>query len=117
MMHEQINPSLDVLHSASMNFLPHHDLRVGSVKPVIKLEIRILPRLVNRPASKAARYFRDVFLRVAAIHTERVQFHQLASVIFIQTALIFLRFLRIILRPRPPKSSPPPFPPPAPLRP
>src|SRR5437016_2738911 len=35
---------------------------------------------------EASRHFNDILLRVAAIHAKRVQFHQLAAVIFIESA-------------------------------
>src|SRR5260370_17747248 len=44
---------------------------------------------IDGPASEHLGDFRDVALRVAAVHAERVQFQQLASVIFVQTAVLF----------------------------
>src|SRR5260370_9039709 len=44
---------------------------------------------IDGPASEHLGDFRDVALRVAAVHAERVQFQQLASVILVQTAVLF----------------------------
>src|ERR1700686_3940858 len=43
-------------------------------------------RLKDGPASEATRNFLHVFLCVSAINAERVQFHQLARVIFVDAA-------------------------------
>src|ERR1051325_621502 len=47
-------------------------------------------RLENGPTGKAARYLLHVFLRVTAINSERVQFHQLARVVFVDAASLLL---------------------------
>ncbi len=94
-MHKQVDHLLAVLHPARVNLFSQHVFRVGIVQPVVEFEIRILPRLVNRPARKTARHFRDVLLHVTAVHTEGVQLHQFAPVILIQSAFIFLRLLRV----------------------
>ena len=59
-----------------------------------KKNSRIALRLPDRPAGEGARDFDHVLLRVSAIHAERVQLHQLAAVIFVQAALLFLALLR-----------------------
>src|SRR5882672_9566497 len=109
MTHEQLDDLLAVFHAAGVNLFPEHILWVRIMQPLIEFEIRVLPRLVHRPAGEAARDFGDVFLRIAAVHTECVQFHQFASIIFVEPALIFLRgLLRIwsrTRRPRPAESS------------
>src|SRR5215213_6683519 len=50
-------------------------------------------RLEDGPTRKATRYLLHVFLRVAAIHAERVQLHQLACVVFVDAAPLSLRLL------------------------
>ncbi len=105
MVHKQVNHLLAILHSARVNFLAEHEFGIGIVQPVVKFEFRVLPRLLDRPASEAARHFRDVFLRVTAIHAEGVQFHQLAPVILIQPAFIFFGLLRVGRRTRHAQSS------------
>src|SRR5205823_14177156 len=56
-----------------------------------------LPRILNRPAGERARDLSDVLLRVPAVDAERVQLHQLAPVILIQT---LRRVLALRQRPR-----------------
>ena len=41
--------------------------------------------IVNRPPGERTRHFGHVFLRVAAIDAQRVQLHQLAAVVFVQS--------------------------------
>ena len=73
------------------------------MQALVEFEVGVDSRLFNCPAGEAARHFGDVFLRVAAVHAERVQLHQFAPVIFVQAALIFLRaLLRIHRRARRP---------------
>ena len=43
-------------------------------------------RTARAGAGEAARRFGDVGLCIATVHAERVQFHQLAAVIFIEAA-------------------------------
>ena len=56
------------------------------VSPVVVGERPALIRLVDGPAGEAARHFDDILLRVAAVHAEGVQLHQLARVVLIQAA-------------------------------
>ena len=63
-----------------------HGLLAFIVHAVVVKEIAALARLANGPAREAARHFRDVLLRVAAVDAERVQLHQLARVVFVQPA-------------------------------
>src|SRR6185503_16750 len=48
-------------------------------------------RLEDSPTGKTTRHFLHVFLRVTTIDSERVQFHQLARVVFVDTASLLLR--------------------------
>src|SRR6266850_5035277 len=41
-------------------------------------------RILDRPSGERARDLGDVFLRVAAVHAERVQLHQLAAVVLVE---------------------------------
>ena len=50
-------------------------------------EAAALLRAIDRPARQDARDFDHVLLRVAAVHAERVQLHQLARVVLVQAAL------------------------------
>ena len=58
----------------------------------------------NRPAGERARHLGDVLLRVAAVDAERVQLHQLAPVVLVET---FRRVLARRLRPRHRRRRPP----------
>src|SRR5687767_4124851 len=55
----------------------------------VKLEAAATARIPYGPAGEASGDFSDVLLRVAAIHTERVQLHQLARVILVEAAPSF----------------------------
>ena len=107
-MQQQVEHLLAVFHPARVNFLAQHVLGIRIVQPLVEFESRVATRLVNCPSGEAARHLGHVFLRVAAVHAQRVQLHQLARVILIQPALIsFLRLLRIRHRRRPaPPHSP-----------
>src|SRR5207245_10190190 len=88
------------------NLFAEHEFRIGIVQALFKFEIGVDSWFVNRPAGEAARYFGDVFLRVAAVDTERVQLHQLAPVVFVQAAFIlFLGLLWIHRRARRPRTA------------
>src|SRR5688572_17499415 len=52
---------------------------------------RAATRLKDGPTCKATRNFLHVFLRVTTVDTERVQFHQLARVVFVDTAARLLK--------------------------
>jgi hypothetical protein len=51
---------------------------------LVEFEAAAALRLVDGPAGEHARHLRDVGLRIAAVHAEGVQFHQLAGVVFVQ---------------------------------
>src|SRR5260370_24529660 len=61
-------------------------LRTGLVGALVEVEAAALLRLLDAPAREHLRQLGDVLLRVAAVHTEGVKFHDFASVIFIQAA-------------------------------
>ena len=63
------------------------------VHAVVVEEIAALLRGADGPAGEAARYFGHILLRVAAVDTQGVQFHQFAAVVFIQSTrmLVLLR--------------------------
>ncbi len=84
-MHGQnIEHLLAVLHApAGRNHMAQHHLLAFVVQLVVVEESAAAPRLQDGPAGEAARHFGDVLLRVAAVHAERVQLHQLAAIVFI----------------------------------
>src|SRR5688572_10431609 len=45
-----------------------------------------LPRVLDRPARERARDFGHVLLRIAAVDAERVQLHQLAAVVLVESS-------------------------------
>jgi hypothetical protein len=75
--------------AAGRDHVAQHDLLALVVQLVVVEEAAAFTRLLNAPAGEAARHFGDVFLRVAAVHAERVQLHQLAPVVLVQAALHF----------------------------
>src|SRR6476660_9050737 len=77
--------------------MAHHDFVAGLMHTFFKLEISTLARFFQSPSSKDSCCFGDIFLCVAAIYAQRVQFHQLAAIVLVQsTAFSF----GLLLRPR-----------------
>ena len=64
---------------------------IVQARPVKKQPLLIW--LLNRPTGEATRDLLHVFLRVAAVHAHRVQLHQLARVVLIQTTIDPGRFI------------------------
>src|SRR5262249_1335351 len=96
---------------AGMNLLPEYDFGIRIVQALVELKVRVFPRLLDGPAGKAASHFGDIFLRVAAVDTERVQLHEFAPVVLIQPANSLLGLLLPSWRrPRPPESAASPLP-------
>src|ERR1700732_3315917 len=62
------------------------DLVAGLVQAGFETEVAAFSRLIERPPGEHFGDFGHVFLRVAAVYAERVQFHQLASIVFVQAA-------------------------------
>ena len=93
-MRQQIDHVFAVAHATGVNLLPQHDLGIGIVHAVIEFECCLLLGLLDRPPGEAARHFGDIFLGVPTIDAQRVQLHQLAAVIFVQPARVFLLLLR-----------------------
>src|ERR1035437_5635758 len=71
--------------AAARQRVPEHDLRLGVVHPLAENETAAGTRLVERPSGERARDGDHVFLRVSAVHAERVQLEQLAAVVLVQT--------------------------------
>src|SRR5439155_24602128 len=102
------------LAAAGLDRVAQHVLFTVVVHPRIEAVAAALTRLRDGPARKAARHFDDVLLRVAAVHAERVQLHQLAAVVFVQAGrplvlrvLLWLRPLRHRWKTRPPDAEQP----------
>src|SRR5258708_38836832 len=85
--------------------MSQHELGAGSMHPRLELETAAFGWLVDGPAGKDFGNLGYIALRVAAIHAQRVQFQQFASIIFIEAAgtlaLIRTRRTRWIVAPIP----------------
>ena len=66
--------------------MAQHHLRVRVVLVAAKDECHWLVRPVDRPSGQRTRDFLHVLLRIAAVHPERVELHQLARVVLVQPA-------------------------------
>ena len=66
----------------------------GLVGAFIEVEAAAQLRLFNTPPGQDLGQFGYIFLRVTAVHAERVQLHDFARVIFIQAAGTVLGLLR-----------------------
>ncbi len=73
--------------------MAQHQLLALVVQFIVEEKPAALAGFENRPAGEAARHFGDVVLRVAAVHAERVQLHQLAPVVLVQAALHLAEFV------------------------
>src|SRR5208283_2905965 len=58
----------------------------GFVHVRLVVEAAAFFRLVERPPGEHLRNLGDIFLRVASVYAEGMQFHQLAAVVFVQAA-------------------------------
>src|ERR1700736_4517382 len=83
----EMNPAVSPLPPAAKNLAPEPHLRAVIVQPLPEFEAAATLRLTNAPTRKATRNFRHIPLRIAAIHAECVQLHQLARVVLVKTAL------------------------------
>src|SRR5579872_3471795 len=78
------------LHSLAfafgLDFAAEDKFRSGFVHARLVFEITALIWFIDRPAGENIRNFGYVALRIAAIDAERVQFHQLTTIIFVESA-------------------------------
>src|SRR5215813_12801646 len=65
--------------------MAENDLFLSIVSSRIELKLGVLERIVNRPTRKSARYRNHILLGIASVHAQRVQFHQLARIVLIET--------------------------------
>src|SRR4051812_11582129 len=72
--------------AALFELLPEHDLLARLMPALIEFEFSTLLRLLDGPSGKHLRQFGYVLLRVAAVNAQRMEFHNLACVVFIQSA-------------------------------
>src|SRR5579863_324187 len=97
---KQIEHLFPIPHPAGIDLVPENHLRIRIMEALVKPKLRVSLGLANGPAGETARHLNDVFLRISAVNAKRMQFHQLAAVILIQTALLFFGLIRIRARRR-----------------
>src|SRR4051812_19111943 len=73
------------LAAASLDDAAEHDLLPFVVQPRVEDELAALSGPVDRPPGERTRHLGDVLLRIAAVHAERVELQQLASVVFVKS--------------------------------
>src|SRR6476620_3173250 len=73
-----------LLATTCRNSVSEHRLFLEVVHEWREHKLRILG-ISNGPAGEAARDGNHIILRIAAVDTERVQFHDLPAIIFVQT--------------------------------
>ncbi len=69
--------------TARFDLVTEHDLLARIVHSRLEAEAATLARTGNGPTGKAPRHGDHVVLRVAAVDAERVQLHQLATVVLV----------------------------------
>ena len=89
--HGQHVQQLAALHLAVLfDLCAQHRFRSALVALRREYKVSAELRPIDGPAGQHARHLRHVGLRVAAIHAQRMQFHQLARIILIQPGVGFL---------------------------
>ena len=73
-----------------LDTMAKYPLLPGFVHAVFEYETYALLRSFKSPPGEDACHFGDIFLGVAAIHAQGVQFHKFAPVVLIQTAALAL---------------------------
>ena len=82
-MRQQVQHLVSFFLAMFFDLVPEHDLGPGLMHPLVELEPSALPGLLQRPSGKDLGDFGYVFLRIAAVHAERMQLHEFAAVIFV----------------------------------
>ena len=72
--------------------MPQHVFGARLVHARIELESPTFLRFFYGPAGEYAGDFGHIFLGITAVDSERVQFHQLAAVILVESAALSLAF-------------------------
>ncbi len=83
---QQVQHFQSFLLAVLLYAMSEDDLVAGLVHARLEAEVAAFYRLLDCPPGEYLGHFGDVFLRVAAVDAERVQFHQLAAVVFVQAA-------------------------------
>src|SRR5580700_10718085 len=92
---QQVQHFPALVFALELDAMSEHKFRAGLVGAGLELELAAFIRFVDRPSGENLRDFGDVALRIAAIHTERVELEEFASVIFIQSAVLFSLSIRV----------------------
>src|SRR5713226_10163706 len=96
MVCEQMQHLSSFLFAIVLDAMTEDDFVPMIVHALFEFEPAALLWLVNGPAGEDARDFGNIFLSVAAVHPEGMQFHQLAAVVLVESAAaLSLCFLRI----------------------
>src|SRR6185369_8496403 len=82
------------LAATGLDAMPQHHLLAIVMECRREAEATAQPRVLDRPAGEGASHFGDVFLRVAAVHAERVKFEQFTAVVLVQSTRTLARRLR-----------------------
>ena len=87
MMRQKVEDGVAVALAACGDHRAEHELGARVVHPGPEDVPRVSLWLGDRPAGEAARYLDHVLLRVAAVHSERVELEQLARVVLVQPSV------------------------------
>ena len=85
MPREDLDDFFSVPNTARVDFVPENVFFAENVNPRSKHELAAHLRTVNAPPRKRTRDFLYISLCITAIDPQRVQFHQLASVVFVDS--------------------------------
>src|SRR5262245_9170611 len=85
MMSKDIDHIKPILFAATAGMsVPKYVFVLSIMEGRIELELSIFRLIKDRPASKSARDRDYVLLRIPSIDTERMQFQQLARIVFVE---------------------------------
>src|SRR5438093_12148258 len=91
-MGQKVEDLQSIVHTAARrNPIAQDRFLTGIVNPWLEIELRFALQPSNSPASEATRDFLHVFLRVTAVDAQRVEFHQLARVLLVETVSSIIR--------------------------
>src|ERR1700730_2477565 len=79
-----------------MNFLSEHALELGIVDAVVKSKFRLAASVADGPTRERASHLDHVLLRIAGVDSQRVQLHQFAPIILVETTLAYRRQFGIL---------------------
>ena len=75
-----------LMFAVFVNLVTEHIFLARLMRPLVECVTAAQLRLLDTPAGEHFGQLRYVFLGIAAIHSQRVQFHDFARVVFIQAA-------------------------------